>query len=175
MGIFILVMGTITSYTFEEAKYGRALLGREQALHAAEAGLEYYRWFLAHNPGNLTNGTGQAGPYSYTVTDPETSATIGNASVAVAGNTQCGQIQSIDLTSTGTATANPGFPRTLFARYMRTSVAAYSYVLNSSVWAGPSLSITGNYFSNGGVRMDATNNSYVQSALSTWNCTSSYG
>lgn len=175
MGIFLLIMGTITSYAFEEAKYGRALLGREQALHAAEAGLEYYRWFLAHNPGDLQNGTGLPGPYSYTVADPETGTTIANASIAVTGNSQCGQIQSIDVTSTGTATANSGFPRTLFARYMRTSVAAYSYVLNSSVWAGPSLSITGNYFSNGGIRMDATNNSYVQSALSTWNCTSSYG
>jgi hypothetical protein len=175
MGIFMLIMGTITSYAFEEARYGRALLGREQALHVAEAGLEYYRWFLAHNPGNLQNGTGVAGPYAYTVKDPETSATIGTASIAVAGNTQCGQIQSIDITSTGSASASPGFPRTLLARYMRTSVAAYSYVLNSSVWAGSSLSITGNYFSNGGVRMDGTNNSYVQSALSTWDCTSSYG
>ena len=175
MGIFLLIMGSITSYAFEEAKYGRALLGREQALHAAESGLEYYRWFLAHNPGNLTNGTGQAGPYSYAVNDPETGASIATAAVSVVGNTQCGQIQSIDITSRGTATANPGFPRTLFARYMRTSVAAYSSVLNNSVWAGPSFAITGIYFSNGGIHMDATNNSYVQSALSTWTCDSSFG
>lgn len=93
MGIFMLIMGTITSYAFEEAKYGRALLGREQALHAAEAGLEYYRWFLAHNPTDLQNGTGQAGPYTYTIKDPETSATIANASVSVVGNAQCGQVQ----------------------------------------------------------------------------------
>ena len=175
MGIFLLVMGTITSYAFEQAKYGRALLGREQALHVAEAGLEYYRWFLAHNPGNITNGTGGAGPYAYTVNDPETGASVGTASISVTGNTQCGQIQNIDITSKGTATANPGFPRTLSARYMQTSMAAYSSVLNTSVWAGPSFNITGIYFSNGGVRMDATNNSYVESALSTWDCNSSYG
>jgi hypothetical protein len=175
MGIFLLIMGTITSYSFEQAKYGRALLGREQALHVAEGGLEYYRWFLAHNPGNLQNGTGGAGPYAYAVKDPETSATIGTASLSITGNTQCAQIQSVDITSTGSATANPAFKRTLMARYMRTSLAAYSYVLNASVWAGSSLAVTGNYFSNGGIRMDATNNSYVQSARSTWDCTSSYG
>jgi hypothetical protein len=64
MGIFLIIMGSITSFAFEEAKYGRALLGREQALHIAESGIEYYRWFLAHNPGNLTNGSGLGGPYS---------------------------------------------------------------------------------------------------------------
>ena len=35
MGIFLIIMGAITSYSFEQAKYGRVLLGREQALHVA--------------------------------------------------------------------------------------------------------------------------------------------
>lgn len=174
MGIFLIIMGTITSYAFEQAKYGRALYGREQALSIAEAGLEYYRWFLAHNPNNLTNGTGAAGPYAYTVSDPE-GGTLGTASISVAGNTQCGVIQSIDVTSQGTSDTNVAFKRTLKARYMRQSVAAYSYVLNSNVWAFSDRAITGQYFSNGGIRMDGTNNSDVSSALATWSCDSSYG
>ncbi len=173
MGIFLLIMGTITSYAFEQAKYGRALYDREQAIGIAEAGLEYYRWFLAHNPNDLTNGTGQSGPYSYTVNDPE-GGTLGTASISVTGNTQCGVIQSIDITSQGTSNANPVFSRTLFGRYMRQSVAAYSYLLNSNVWAGSDRSITGPYFSNGGIRMDGSNNSDVSSAVSTWVCDSSY-
>ena len=174
MGIFLIIMGTITSYTFQEARYGRALYAREQALAIAEGGLEYYRWFLAHNPGNLTNGTGLPGPYTYTVNDPE-GGPLGVASLAIGGNSSCNVIQSIDITSTGRSDLNPGFPRTLAARYMRTSVAAYSYLLNSNVWAGADRIITGPYFSNGGVRMDGSNNSDVSSAQSTWNCTSSYG
>lgn len=173
MGIFLIIMGTITSYAFEQAKYGRALYGREQAIAIAEAGLEYYRWFLAHNPNNLTNGTGAAGPYTYTVTDPE-GGTLGTASISVTGNTQCGVIQSIDITSQGTSNTNVVFKRTLFARYMRQSVAAYSYLLNSSVWAGSDRAITGQYFSNGGIRMDGTNNSTVSSAVTTWSCDSNY-
>jgi hypothetical protein len=175
MGIFLIIMGSITSFALEEARYGRALLGREQAFDAAEAGLEYYRSFLAYNPGNLTNGTGKPGPYTYAVNDPETGAASGNASISVVGNTQCGQIQSIDITSTGTSAANPGFPRTLFARYMQASVAAYSGIIGISTEVGSYQNITGTYFSDGGIRMDGTNNSYVQSALSTWNCTTSYG
>ncbi|MBI5457689.1 hypothetical protein HY971_03125 [Candidatus Kaiserbacteria bacterium] len=174
MGIFLLIMGTITSYIFEQAKYGRALYSREQALSIAEAGLEYYRWFLAHNPNNLTNGTGLPGPYTYTVSDPE-GGTLGSASISVAGNSQCGVIQSIDITSQGASDSNTTFKRTLLGRYMRRSVAAYSYLLNSNVWAGADRAITGQYFSNGGIRMDGSNNSDVSSALTTWNCTSSYG
>ncbi len=173
MGIFLIIMGTITSYAFEQAKYGRALYGREQAIAIAEAGLEYYRWFLAHNPNNLTNGTGLPGPYSYTVNDPE-GGTLGTASISVTANSQCGVIQSIDITSEGTSNTNVAFKRTLFGRYMRRSVASYSYLLNSNVWAGSDRAITGPYFSNGGIRMDGTNNSDVLSAVTTWVCDSSY-
>ena len=174
MGIFLIIMGTITGYAFQQAKYGRALYGREQAIAIAEAGLEYYRWFLAHNPNNLTNGTGLPGPYTYTVSDPE-GGTLGSASISVTGNSQCGVIQSIDIISQGTSDTNVVFKRTLYGRYMRRSVASYSYLLNSNVWAGSDRAITGPYFSNGGIRMDGTNNSDVSSALTTWNCTSSYG
>ena len=174
MGIFLLIMGTITSYAFQQAKYGRALYSREQALAIAEAGLEYYRWFLAHNPNDLTNGTGLSGPYTYTVDDPE-GGTLGVASLTVTGSSSCNVIQSIDITSRGTSNADNAFSRTLFGRYMRRSVAAYSYLLNSNVLAGADRVITGPYFSNGGIRMDGTNNSDVLSALTTWNCTSSYG
>ena len=174
MGIFLIVMGTITSFAFVEARYGRALYDREQALHSAEAGLEYYRWFLSHFSNNLTNGTGQAGPYTYTINDPETGTLIGTAGISVVGNVQCSVIQSIDLTAVGRSNLNPGYPRTLFARYMQPSVAGYSYLLNSNVLAGSDRIITGPYFSNGGIRMDGTNYSDVSSAVSSWVCDSSY-
>lgn len=174
MGIFALILGTITSYTFTQSRYGRALHAREQALQIAEAGLEYYRWFLAHNPWNLTNGTGLPGPYTYTVSDPE-GGTIGSASITVVGNKACNITESVDLTSVGTSDSNPTFKRTLFGRYMRPSVAEYSHIVNADVWAGSDRNITGPYHSNGGIRMDGTNNSDVTSAVSTWVCDSGFG
>ncbi|NBV77546.1 hypothetical protein EBR66_05280 [bacterium] len=174
MGVFLILLGTITSFAFTQARYGRALLAREQAINVAEAGLEYYRWFLAHYPNDLQNGTGQPGPYSYTVSDPE-GGNIGTASLTVSGNSSCGVVQSIDITSQGTSVANPTYKRTVFARYAKPSVAEFSNVLNSNVWAGAGRTITGPYFSNGGIRMDATNNSTVSSAVSTWLCDTSYG
>ncbi len=175
MGIFMMILSAVSGFALEEAKSGNAMIDREQALDSAEAGLEYYRWFLSHNPNNLTNGTGAAGPYSFTVNDPETGTAQGTASISVVGNSQCGVIQSIDITSVGRSNLNPGFPRRLFARYMQSSTAAYSYLLNSNVHAGSDRIITGPYFSNGGIVMDGTNNSTVSSAVSSWVCDSSYG
>ena len=174
MGIFLIILGTVTSYALEQSRYGRALLGREQSLAIAESGLEYYKWFLAHNPGDLTNGTGQPGPYTYTVNDPE-GGVMGNASISVVGASECGILQHIDITSKGTSSLDPQFTRTIAVRYMRQSVAAYSYLLNGNVWAGADRNITGPYFSNGGIRMDGTNNSDVSSAQATWDCNSNYG
>lgn len=174
MGVFILIVGTISSYVFTQAKYGRAKYAREQALHLAEAGLEYYRWFLAHYPNNLTNGTGLPGPYVQNVSDPE-GAGVGTYSLTVQGSTQCGVVQWVDISSQGKATIAPTFPRTLTARYMKPSVAEYSYILNANVWAGADRNIIGPYHSNGGIRMDGTNNSDVTSSVATWLCDASFG
>ncbi|MEK7627805.1 MAG: pilus assembly PilX N-terminal domain-containing protein [Patescibacteria group bacterium] len=174
MGVFSMSVGMLATYLLTQAKVGRAKYAREQAFSVAEGGLEYYKWFLAHFPNNLTNGTGQAGPYSFVVNDPE-GGQIGTASIAVVGNTACGVIQSIDITSEGTADIDSRFKRSLFGRYARSSVAEYSHIINSNVWAGADRNIVGPYHSNGGVRMDGTNNSTVTSGVSTWTCTSSFG
>ncbi len=174
MGVFALIMSSITGYVFQQSRYGRALYGREQALHIAEAGLEYYRWFLAHNPSIMTAGVGVVSPYTYTVTDPEGS-TQGSSVVTATANLQCGVPQWIDLTSKGTADANPLFPRTLSARYMRPSVAGYSTVLNANTAFSSTGTSTGPIHGNGGIHMDGYNDSDVTSPLSSWNCTTSYG
>ncbi|RJQ34889.1 hypothetical protein C4556_01230 [Candidatus Parcubacteria bacterium] len=173
LGIFGLILGTVTSYALMQSKYGRALYAREQALHIAEAGLEYYRWFLAHNPAILQTGVGLVSPYTYTVEDPE-GGELGNAEVTATANSQCDAVQWIDLASEGVPNADTRFPRTLSVRYMLPSVAEYSYLLNSNVWAGSDRNIRGPYHSNGGIRMDATHNSDVMSAVATWNCDGNY-
>lgn len=174
MALFSLILGTISGYALTQSRYGRALAAREQALHVAEAGLEYYRWFLAHNPSIMADGVGLTSPVTYIETDPETGA-VGEAVITASANMQCGAVQWVDLESRGISYADEKFPRTIAARYMRPSVAEYSYVVNTNVWAGADRTIRGRYHSNGGVRMDGSSNSTVSSALSNWNCTSSYG
>ncbi len=174
MGIFAMILGTITSYTFMQARYGRALYAREQAIQFAESGIEYYRWFLAHTPGVMQTGAGLESPVTYVVEDPE-GARVGDAVITTTLATACGIPQYADISSKGRADQNPQFTRTLSGRYMRPSVAEYSHIVNQNVWAGSDRNITGSYHSNGGVRMDGTNNSDVTSSVATWICNASFG
>jgi len=167
--VFGLSVSALTSFIFSQSKLGASKETREKAFGIAEAGLEYYHWFLTHNPGNLKDGTTSSGPYVHTYSDPETGS-IGSFSLSVQGNLKCGQLQSIDITSVGTANADTQFKRTVFGRHAAPSVAEYAYIIGENVWAGSDRDITGPYHSNGAVRMDGTNNSIVTSGVATWTC-----
>jgi len=172
--VFLTLVVTLAGYVFEQKKLQLAEENRQKAVNVAEAGLEYYRWHLAHFPNDLEDGTGGAGPYAHTVADAEGGA-LGTFSLSVNGDTYCGALTDVTITSTGTSAADPTFPRTLLAKYARPSVGDYSYIVNSNVWAGADRVISGPYLSNGGVRMDGTHNSTVSSGVSTWLCTSDFG
>ncbi|MEK7530531.1 MAG: hypothetical protein AAB573_01575 [Patescibacteria group bacterium] len=172
--VFFTLLSALTGFVFVEKRSQLSKERREVALNLAEAGLEYYRWHLAHWPSDLQDGTGAVGPYVHIVNDPE-GGEVGNFALTVGGTTACGQITAVQITSVGTATADPIFKRTLTARYTRPSVADYSHIVNANVWAGSDRVINGPYHSNGGVRMDGTHNAEVTSGVATWLCTSTFG
>lgn len=171
--IFLTVIFALSSFVLVENKLQTGETGKTRALAIAEAGIEYYKWHLAHFPNDLQNGTGAAGPYTITYNDPE-GAQAGTIVLKITGNNTCGISTSIQLESKGTPSGSTK-SATVYARYARPTVAQYSYVINSSVWAGSDRIINGPYHSNGGIRMDGTANAPVTSSLSTWSCTSSYG
>ena len=172
--LFLGVLGALSGYVLSQNEAQVRSTGDAKAFSMAEAGLEYYHWYLAHNPGDITHGTGQAGPYVIPYTDPE-GGSAGEISLEIAGNLSCGQTTSIDIRSTGIPNDGSGAERTVVGRYAQPTVAKYSYVLNDSVWAGEDRVINGPYHSNGGVRMDGTANAPVTSSLTSWLCTSSFG
>lgn len=159
----------VTQYRSQVINYHK-----ERAIDIAEAGLNYYKWFLAHYPNDMKNGTGLPGPYVGVYTDPE-GAAIGEYSLTVASTTSCGEVTAVDITSTGHTYEEPGVGRTVYGKYARPTVAEYAYIINSNVWAGADRTIVGPYHSNGGIRMDGTNNSTVTSGQDTWSCTSTFG
>ena len=172
--IFFTLLMALSGFVLAQNRVQNLTRQHAEAFTVAEAGLEYYRWFLSHFAGNTTDGTGHGGPYVTTYADPE-SGTAGTYSLSVVGNSACGVVQSIDVTSTGVPNDAPGVSSVLVARYADPSVAAYSYIVGSSVWAGSDRVINGPYHSNGGIRMDGTANAPVSSSLSTWDCNSNFG
>jgi len=143
-----------------------------QSMAIAEAGLNYYRWHLAHAPNDFTDGTGQPGPYIHQYSDPQ-SAVIGTFSLEITPP-QAGS-SAIVISSTGATNQYPDITRTVTAQYGKSSMAQYSFLHDSHVWFGSGLTINGQAHSNGGIRNDGINNSLVTSALETYTCGSETG
>lgn len=167
--VFLTILTGFIGYIVSQHQLLEERIYREQALEIAEAGLNYYKWYLAHNPGDVTNGTGLPGPYVETYADPE-GGDIGEFSLEIASSTFCGDVSSIGIISTGHTYVEPDVTRTVYARYAQPTVAEYAYIINSNVWAGADRTIIGPYHSNGYIRMDGENNSTVTSQQEDWVC-----
>lgn len=172
--IFMIITSSFISYIVTQNQIVNFRYEQQRATEIAEAGLNYYKWYLAHFPGDVTDGTGLPGPYVHTYKDPE-GGDIGEFSLVVASSTYCGSISSIDVSSTGHTYDNPDAKSTVHAKYTRPTVAEYSFISNSGVWYGSGETVIGPVHSNQGVRMDGTHNSIIGSGQSTWSCDSSYG
>ncbi len=165
---FFLVLSSFIGYIVTQSQVVNQRISIQQATDVAEAGLNYYKWYLAHYPNSVVNVADKE------YLDPE-GVPVGKYSLTVASSTYCGDVASIYVTSEGYAYSDPSIVKTLMARFAQPTVAEYAYIINSNVWAGADRVIVGPYHSNGGIRMDGTNNSVVTSGQTTWTCTSSFG
>lgn len=68
---FAFVVLGVSSYAISDYKASVYRSNREKAFHIAEAGINYYKWHLAHNTNDFTDGTGQPGPYVHEFQDRE--------------------------------------------------------------------------------------------------------
>ena len=172
--VFLVIISSFIGYVVTQSQVVNFRHEQQRATDIAEAGLNYYRWHLAHYPDDMTDGTGVAGPYVHQYNDPEGGA-IGEFSLEISSSTYCGSVSSIEITSTAFTYDDPSAVSTVSARYKRPTVAEYSFITNGAVWYGADRVITGPVHSNQGIRMDGYHNSFVGSGQSDWSCTSSFG
>lgn len=141
---------------------------REVAFHIAEAGIDYYRWRLAHDPQDFQDGTGQAGPYVHTV-DDKNGTPIGEFSLDITppalGSTQ------VIIESTGTSYNQPDISRTIRVRLAIPSLASYAVVANSAMRFGEGTEVFGPIHSNGGIRFDGFAHNVISSSRQTYSDT----
>ncbi|MCC6405412.1 MAG: hypothetical protein IT405_03425 [Candidatus Yanofskybacteria bacterium] len=139
---------------------------RAQAFMSAEAGIEYYRWHLAHAKTDYKDGTGQPGPYIHTFADKDGNE-VGSFSLEIAappvGSTVVG------ITSTGTVAANSTISKIIEAKMAIPSFAKYSAVIGDYVRFGAGTEIYGPIHSNLGVRVDGVAHNLVTSSVAKFN------
>lgn len=172
--VFLVIISSFVGYIISQDQVVNFRHEQQRATEIAEAGLNYYRWYLAHFPDDVTNGTNLPGPYVHTYNDPEGGA-IGEFALDIASSTYCGSVSSIDVTSSAFTYDDPSAVSTVHARYTRPTVAEYSFITNGGVWYGSDRVITGPVHSNQGIKMDGFHNSFVGSGQASWSCTSSFG
>lgn len=164
--IAALVIASLVGWAVSSTRYARESTYREQAFHIAEAGLEYYRWHLAHAPSDFKDGTGQAGPYVHTFTDKNGTA-IGTYSLDITAPSSGSTL--VTVRSTGSVNDYPGISRTVEAVFVKPSLASYAIIGNADLRFGEGTEVFGAIHSNGGIHFDGLAHNLVSSALSTYN------
>ena len=135
---------------------------RAQALSIAEAGIEYYRWHLAHAAQDFQDGTGHPGPYVHNYTD-RLGTLIGTFTLAITPPVPGSTIVTIE--STGKLVSDPDVEKIVRVRMGIPSFAKYAAVLNANVRFGQGTEVFGEIHSNGGVRFDGIAHNLVTSAV----------
>ena len=181
--VFSILLSALLGFILSQLKISKYEIASEQALYIAEAGLNRYRWYLVHKSQELLAGEELGCPPSdcsgceeceYEFSLPGLGI-IGGYTLEVEEVRPCDITTAITVTATAWTNNFPNSKRKVKLRYIKPSVADYSYILNHSVWAGSDRTIEGPYHSNGGIRMDGENNSLVSSEQTEWICTDSYG
>lgn len=149
---------------------------KHQSLHVAEAGVNYYRWLLAHDiddyfDGGVDPGTGGPyGPYTHSFSENGINGTFTlEITPPPNGSTL------VKIKSTGWINDYPNIARTIEVTYGIPSMAEYSFLSNANIWLRDTESVQGELHSNGGVRMDGSNDSLITSARETYTCDASQG
>ena len=162
MSISVLFIIGLTQWAVLHAKLVRQSQDRELALQVAEAGIEYYRWHLAHAPEDFQDGQASPAP-SYTheyydkdgnhigkfilyITAPQTGSTL------------------MTLVSEGRIDKNPNIFRKIKVQMGIPSWAKYAFAIEDVVRFGVGSEVFGEIRSNKGIRFDGLAHNLVSSA-----------
>ncbi len=138
------------------------LISKTTAFTIAEAGIEYYKWHLAHNQEDFYDGTGTStGPYVHEFKDKDGNV-LGSFSLAISPPPANSTI--VTIVSTG-VTLNGKFSKSIRVRLGRQSLARYAALTNAANRFGVGTEVFGPIHSNNGIRFDGLAHNLVSSAV----------
>lgn len=167
----MIINGTVVFATMEN-KAALFKHNNEMAFHVAEAGIEYYRWHLAHAPSDYQDGKGVPGPYVHDFKDKDGNI-LGQFTLDIVPPVLGTSI--VTVTSTGYILDQPFTHRKVQVRLGFPSLADYAFLTNSDVWVGDNEVIHGKMHANGGIRFDGINDAQITSAKTTYVCSPVFG
>src|SRR3989339_1587199 len=122
--VAVVIMGALSGWAATTIKAGRIAFNREQAFQSSEAGIDYYRWHLAHAPTDYQDGTGVEGPYVHELEDKNGNA-IGQFSLDI--NAPISGSTLVKIKSTGISNLDPKYQRIILSQVAKPSIAKYAF------------------------------------------------
>lgn len=135
------------------------------AFNIAEAGIEYYRWHLAHAPLDYQDGTGAPGPYTHDYYD-KSGRLIGTFILDITAPPTGSRV--VKIRSTGRLITDTSVEKIIEVRFGVPSLAKYAVAMNSAVRFGTGTEVFGPIHSNNGIRFDGLAHNLITSALLTY-------
>jgi len=169
---FSLIVVGVTGYAVFENQASNKIFNREMAFQVAEAGINYYRWHLAHNKTDYQDGTGVAGPYIHEYEDKDGNV-VGHYSLNITPPVFGSTIVAIE--STGWLDIQPNSRRTIKVRLGFPSLTDFAFLTNTDAWIGDTEELHGKFHANGGIRFDGVGDAPVTSAVPTYICKAHHG
>jgi hypothetical protein len=161
----VLITGFISWTQSYVTSVGRAS-NKGEAFTIAEAGIEYYRWHLAHAPQDFRDGNAtSAGPYIHPYYDKNNNR-LGQFELAITPPASGTTIVTIQVT--GKVDADPTIQKIIKVKMGLPSLARYSVAANSDIRFGEGTEVYGQLHSNGGIRFDGVAHNIVTSAKSSY-------
>lgn len=179
--LFAMVFGTISlsvivvglsGYAISENTASNKKHNHEMALQIADAGINYYRWHLAHAKADYYDGNSSSTPSPYVHDYKDKNGNIiGQFSLKITPPPLGSSIVSVE--STGWLNSQSNSKVKIKAKVGFPSLTDYAFLTGSEAWIGDTESINGKFHSNGGVRFDGVTNAPLTSAVATYVCTNS--
>ena len=164
-GLVTILLTGFLSWTSNVVTSDLKFSSRTLAFSIAQAGVEYYRWHLAHAPTDYQDGTGGPGPYTHNYYDKSNNL-VGQFVLEIAPPPDGSTI--VTVKSIGKTLDDSSVEKIIEAKLGIPSFAKYAAVLNANVRFGSGTEVFGEIHSNGGVRFDGIANNLVTSAVTSY-------
>lgn len=163
--IFLTLSMAALNWVISQNKASLYTQVRERAFNIAEAGINYYRWHLAHAPKDYQDGTGGPGPYIHDYYDNYGNL-IGKFELKITPPPIGSTIATIK--STGYLLSSPQTKRIIITRQGVPSFTQYAVLANDNMRFGPDTEVFGKIHANGGIRFDGIAHNLVTSLKETY-------
>ncbi len=162
--IAMIVTSALVMWGASMLKNTLQLSAREQAMQIAEAGIDYYRWHLAHASNDYKDGnaTTTNGPFVHDFEDKD-GVVIGQFALTITPPSVGSTL--IKIQSKGTVVSNPSIHRTIQVSLAIPSFAKFAVVANDIMNFGVGTEVFGPIHSNNGIHFSGLAHNVITSAL----------